>query len=297
MTSHDAKTETSRRSVDLFNAIPSPRREVVPAAPNEDEFSRWTSTAGEVDAPSTYEVLGASIAAITPAEATAKILDYAREGRSRQVHLCNSYTLTLARRDERLTAALADADLNLPDGTPVAWLGRKAGTTGPVRGPGLTVDVFLAGVARDDQRGLRHYLYGGADGVAEAMADALLSRDDRIEIVGAESPPFRPLSDSELKDVAARINASGTDVVWIGLGTPRQDHLVADLAPLVTATLVPVGAAFDFISGRVPEAPELLHGTGFEWLYRLTREPRRLWRRYVLDGARFGVLLITYRGR
>jgi N-acetylglucosaminyldiphosphoundecaprenol N-acetyl-beta-D-mannosaminyltransferase len=130
------------------------------------------------------------------------------------------------------------------------------------------------------------------------MAAELHTRDPRIEIVGTETPPFRPLTAEELDELASRINDSAADIVWIGLGTPRQDYLVSTLSPLVNKTLVPIGAAFDFISGWVPEAPALLHGSGFEWLYRLAREPRRLWRRYVLDGARFAYYLtLTPAGR
>jgi N-acetylglucosaminyldiphosphoundecaprenol N-acetyl-beta-D-mannosaminyltransferase len=194
-----------------------------------------------------------------------------------------------------LAAALNMADLNLPDGSSVAWLGRNSGTTGPVRGPALVVDVMLAGIAEPGSRGVRHYLYGGAEGVATAMAAELLRRDPRIHFVGLETPPYRSLTENELVALADRINRSSADIVWIGLGTPRQDHLIPALAPLVSATLVPIGAAFDFLSGRVPEAPAFLHGSGFEWLYRLLREPRRLWRRYLVDGARFVFLLTAGR--
>ncbi len=267
----------------LHDLIPAPRSEVARQTPSAD-----TTIGGRAVArPPIYDALGFGIAAVSSEAAVELILQYAREGRSRQVHLCNAYTLTLARRDPELARALRSSDLNLPDGAPVAWLGRDAGTRGPVRGPSLTVDVLMAGVAGVDRRGIRHYLYGGATGVAEAMAAELRDRDSRIAIVGTESPPFHTMSAPELAEVAHRINESGADIVWIGLGTPRQDHVVAALAPLVSATLIPVGAAFDFIAGTVAEAPKCFHGSGFEWLYRLVSEPRRLWRRYLVDGARF----------
>ena len=245
--------------------------------------------------PPTYTALGFDIAVVRHADAVAQILRYARGGRSRQVHLCNQYTLTLAQRDEELARALRTADLNLPDGAPIAWLGRKAGTTGPVRGPALTADVFAAGVAGHGRAGVRHYLYGGTAGVADAMADELRRRSPGVEIVATETPPFHRLTPADVRAVADRINRSGAHIAWIGLGTPRQDHLVAALGPLVDATLVPVGAAFDYVAGRVAEAPSFLHGTGFEWLHRLLREPRRLWRRYLVDGARFAYYVLTTR--
>lgn len=274
----------------LLDLIPAPRSEVAGRTPSAD-----TTGSRAIAQPRTYDALGFDITAVTPRAAGELILQYAREGRSRQVHLCNAYTLTLARRDPELARALRSSDLNLPDGAPVAWLGRNAGTRGPVRGPGLTVDVLLAGVAPAGRSGIRHYLYGGAPGVAEAMAAQLHARDSRITIVGTECPPFQRPTAPELAEVAHRIRQSGADIVWIGLGTPRQDHVVAALAPLVSATLIPVGAAFDFIAGTVAEAPKYLHGSGFEWLYRLASEPRRLWRRYLLDGARFLYYVVARR--
>jgi N-acetylglucosaminyldiphosphoundecaprenol N-acetyl-beta-D-mannosaminyltransferase len=286
VTIHDVRTTGDARRLELLELIPAPRTSEPTVRATTDAPGIDTTTTARRAEP-TYKVLDFDLAALRPNAACRRILEFAREGRSREVHLCNSYTLTLARRDNELASALDSADLNLPDGSPVAWLGRKAGTAGPVRGPGLVLDVMSAGVANDGHRGLRHYLYGGAEGVADAMAAELHTRDPRIEIVGTETPPFRPLTAEELDELANRINESAADIVWIGLGTPRQDYLVSKLSPLVNATLVPIGAAFDFISGRIPEAPAILHGSGFEWLYRLAREPRRLWRRYVLDGARF----------
>jgi N-acetylglucosaminyldiphosphoundecaprenol N-acetyl-beta-D-mannosaminyltransferase len=231
----------------------------------------------------TYEVCGVPIAALTPQAAAQAVVDAAQRGGPFQVHLCNAYTLSLVDSDPALCDALRTADANLPDGAPVAWLGRVVGTTVSVRGPGLVGDVARLGAGLN----LRHFLYGGAPGVAEAMADRLRAHAPGLRIVGCESPPYRDLDSAELDEVAARINDSGGQVVWVGLGTPRQDYLVPKLAVRVPAAIVPVGAAFDFWAGRVQEAPKALHGTGLEWLYRLSREPRRLWRRYLIGNPRF----------
>lgn len=232
---------------------------------------------------STYEVCGIPIAAVTPAGATRTIVAAAAEGARLQVHLCNAYTLSLVRSDPVLRDALRGADLNLPDGAPVAWFGRRHGTHGPVRGAALVTDVVRAGV----EHGLGHYLYGGAPGVAEDMAAALLRQIPGARIVGHESPPVGSLDSWNLDEVAARIRDSGASVVWIGLGTPKQDLAVARLGRRLRIPLVPVGAAFDFVAGRRPEAPTYLHGSGLEWLYRLVSEPRRLWRRYLVGNPRF----------
>jgi N-acetylglucosaminyldiphosphoundecaprenol N-acetyl-beta-D-mannosaminyltransferase len=233
--------------------------------------------------PLTYDVCGVAIAALRPASAAAMVVAAASIGASYQVHLCNAYTLSLVGRDSTLAQALSRADLNLPDGTPVAWLGRRRGTAGPVRGPSLVGDVVAQGVAA----GIRHYFYGGAEGVADLVAARLARYAPGFVVVGTETPPYRELTDLELDQLAERIDASGASVVWIGIGTPRQDYLVPVLAARVKAVVVPVGAAFDFWSGRVAEAPALLHGSGIEWAYRLTREPARLWRRYFFGNPRF----------
>lgn len=233
-----------------------------------------------------YQVCSINIAAVSPQRATAILVFAAQRSVSVQVHLCNAYTLSLVERDQELRSALRCADLNLPDGTPVAWLGWQWGVRSPVRGPGLVLDVARSGVAV----GLKHYLYGGASGVAADMAARLRSDVPGIDIVAAESPPHHTLSYDELVKLADRIRLSGANVVWIGLGTPRQDHLVPRVAGLVDGVIVPIGAAFDFLAGRVHEAPRLLHGTGLEWLYRLSREPKRLWRRYLIGNPRFFAL-------
>lgn len=232
---------------------------------------------------SSYDVCGVPITATSWRVAVEAIIAAAAAHRRFEVHLCNAYTLSLVGRDQTLRTALLGADLNLPDGSPVAWLGRKYGTSGAIRGPSLVTDVARAGVPLD----VGHYLYGGAPGVAEDVARELRTRVPGLRIAGTESPPYHSLDDSELDDLASRIEGSDAGIVWIGIGTPRQDYLVPRLASRLDIALVPVGAAFDFIAGRVSEAPAVLHGTGLEWVHRLSRDPRRLWRRYLLGNPRF----------
>jgi N-acetylglucosaminyldiphosphoundecaprenol N-acetyl-beta-D-mannosaminyltransferase len=241
-------------------------------------------------AAATYDVCSVEITATDARGAAARIVDDALAGRSCQVHLCNAYTLSLVDTDDRMRAALVDADLNLADGTPVAWMGRHRGMEGPVRGAELVGEVVRQGNGH-----VRHYLYGGKEGVAEQMATVLASHVPGTSVVGTESPPFTPITDDDLDALVTRVRASGACVLWIGLGTPRQDYLVHRLAPLLSIPVVPIGAAFDFWSGAIKEAPRALHGSGFEWLHRLASEPRRLWRRYLLGNPRF--LLSAWRHR
>jgi N-acetylglucosaminyldiphosphoundecaprenol N-acetyl-beta-D-mannosaminyltransferase len=238
----------------------------------------------------TYAVCSVPIAAVDTSTAAARIVGDAVSGVPCEVHLCNAYTLSLVDDDEQMRTALLAADLNLADGTPVALLGRRHGLAGPVRGTELVGKVARQGVA-----GVRHYLYGGKEGVADLMAAELNRLVPGASVVGTECPPFRPLTDQDLSGLAERVRASGANVLWIGLGTPRQDYLVHTLAPLLSIPVVPVGAAFDFWSGAIREAPRILQGTGLEWVYRLAKEPRRLWRRYLIGNPRF--LLSAWRHR
>ncbi len=149
-------------------------------------------------------------------------------------------------------------------------------------------------------QGLRHYLYGATEDTLAAMRTNLERRHPDIQVVGAESPPFRAIADGELDETVARIRAAGADTVWVGLGAPKQDVMAARLrergaAPLLFA----VGAAFDFIAGTKSRAPAWMQRSGLEWAHRLGSEPGRLWRRYLLGNARFvaGVTQDRLRGR
>lgn len=240
----------------------------------------------------TGRVCGVDIAAVTLDEAAAAIIDAAVRRVPLQVHLCNAYTLSLVDQDQELRSALDASNLNLPDGAPVAWLLRRAGADGPVRGPDLVPAVVEKGAAR----GVRHYFWGGAAGVADRAASRLQESVPGARIAGCESPPFRDLTDAELSSVTERLRASGANVVWVGLGTPRQDYVVPRLSERFDGPVVPVGAAFDFLAGTVPEAPRFLRGTGLEWTYRLASEPKRLWRRYFLGNPRFVAAALRHRG-
>lgn len=250
-----------------------------------DSLPTAPSAPDTVHARTTYDVCGVRISADAPRVAARVLAERGRRGQPFQVHLCNTYTLSLTDRDVALRAALLASDYNLPDGAPVAWLGWRHGVRGPVRGPGLVLAVAEEGVELD----LKHYLLGGAPGVADAMAERLMQLVPHLDIVGCESPPFHDLDADEIAAVGQRVKSAGTNVLWIGVGTPRQDHLVPQIAPVAGCVVIPVGAAFDYLAGRVPEAPQLLQGHGLEWAYRLTREPRRLWRRYLLESPRFAL--------
>ncbi|MFE9643721.1 WecB/TagA/CpsF family glycosyltransferase [Streptomyces sp. NPDC006365] len=210
----------------------------------------------------------------------------ARQGSD--VHLSNAYTLALADRDTELRGVLRSASLNLPDGQSVVWANQllHRGTPLPstrVYGPDLLLDVFALGQNTD----VRHFLLGSTPHVLEGLHRELRRRFPKARIVGTCSPPFGPLSADELRRQAEEIRAADADIVWVGLGTPKQDRWAADLCTQLPVVAVAVGAAFDFVAGAKRQAPSWMQSNGLEWMFRLGCEPRRLWRRYLFGNARF----------
>lgn len=233
-----------------------------------------------------FRCCGVRIDAVTLDRAVERVRGFAEDGAGRAIHLCNAYTLALARREPAFAAAVNRGDLNLADGTPLTWVGRRVGFAHMRRrvyGPDLMEATIRAGRSW----GLRHYLYGSTPDVVHTLARRLSELAPGVEIVGAESPPFRTLTPDEEEELVHRIEASGPDLVWVGLGTPKQDLFVDRFRSRLGATLIAVGAAFDFHAGTKRQAPGWVQHHGLEWLFRLAVEPRRLWRRYLVGNALF----------
>jgi len=204
----------------------------------------------------------------------------------RAVHLCNAYTLSLARHDPELRYRLNQGNLNLPDGMPLIWVGRRLGLDhldGRVYGP----DLMLATMDRGRKLGLRHYLHGSTDEVLTMLEAELRRRLPGVDIVGRDAPPFRELTAEEEFALEQHLVDLRPDMVWVGLGTPKQDAFVHHFRYRAPSTFVAVGAAFDFISGAKRQAPVWMQERGLEWAYRLAREPWRLGKRYLVGNARF----------
>ncbi len=231
---------------------------------------------------------GVRIDALALDAAVACLERLACAGKSRVVHLCNANNLALALRDAEYRRLLNEGDLNLPDGAPLVLLAKHVGARDldqqhRPRG----VDVFLRSIERSQHSGVRHYLYGSDQSTLEALAQRLRATYPSAPIVGTESPPFRPLTEEEKQAVVDRLRSSRAQIVWVALGTPRQDEFLGELRDRVDAVLVAVGAAFDFAAGAKPEAPVWLQRHGLEWFFRLGTEPRRLWKRYVVGNVLF----------
>lgn len=207
----------------------------------------------------------------------------------RRGYICVSavHTVMAAREDDELRAAVLAADLVVPDGQPLVWALNAFGhrLRNRVYGPTL----MWKACERAARTGQAFFLYGGRDPAAlEALERRLTSAHPGLRIAGRHCPPFRPLTAAEEAAVAEEIDASGADVVWVGLGVPKQEKWMAAMRPRLRApVLVGVGAAFDFHAGLVAQAPAWMQSRGLEWVFRLAQEPRRLWPRYVRYNPRF----------
>ncbi|MDQ1174268.1 N-acetylglucosaminyldiphosphoundecaprenol N-acetyl-beta-D-mannosaminyltransferase [Microbacterium testaceum] len=203
----------------------------------------------------------------------------------------NSYCIVLASQSADYRKTLTSNSVNFPDGTPLAWLvnlKRKTKVTQKaVRGP----EVFERMLLTDPSRDLRQFLLGGTSESLALIEERVGSAMAGANIVGSWAPPFQPVEEM-IDEASERIRAANPDLVWVGLGTPKQDFIAALLSKHSDATFVCVGAAFDFLSGTVPEAPRFLRGSGFEWVYRFIKEPRRLWRRYLIGNAQFAAIAL-----
>lgn len=235
----------------------------------------------------TVEILGVPISRITPTSALAAIEGWVDAKAGAYVCACDVHSLMRARSDPTHLAALRGAALVTPDGQPVVWSARARGIADMSRvcGPDL-----LPLVCRTLAGKTRHYFLGGATGVAEQLA-AKLKRDiPTLDVVGTESPPYREPTADERAATIERIKRSGANIVWIGLGCPKQERWMLDHHDrLPGVVLVGVGAAFDFHTERVRRAPPWMRDNGLEWLHRLVSEPRRLWQRYLVLAPRFAV--------
>jgi len=233
-----------------------------------------------------FGVLGVWIDAVDQRRAQEAIESWITDRQRSYVCVSNVHSVMEARRDESLRAVFNAAGLAVPDGMPLVWVGRLRGRRDVRRvyGPDLTLQLC----ERAARRGFTCFFYGGGPGVAERLAEALSRRFPGLRVVGAEAPPFRPLTTEEDEEAVRRINAAAPDVVFVGLGCPKQERWMAEHRERLHApVLLGVGAAFDFHTGLMPQAPRWMMGAGLEWLFRLWQEPRRLWRRYLIYNPLF----------
>lgn len=249
-----------------------------------------TSAAARVD------VLGVEVSAVDPQSALDIVTGWVERREAQYLCVTGVHGVMESQRDEALRQIHNRSGLTVPDGMPLVWCAHQAGAehVRRVYGP----DLMLAVLERAAERGWSSYFYGGAPGVPEDLAAAMGRRFPGLRVAGAESPPFRELTADESTQMVARINAAAPDLVWVGLSTPKQERwMAAHRAAMDAPALFGVGAAFDFHTGRVRQAPAWMQQRGLEWAFRLGVEPRRLWRRYLRNNPAFVAAVLRRRPR
>ncbi|MDY8108788.1 WecB/TagA/CpsF family glycosyltransferase [Fulvimarina sp. 2208YS6-2-32] len=243
-----------------------------------------------------FDVLGVPVSAIGPADGVRIVEAFVRHRVKTFVCVTGVHGVIECRDDEALLSIHRRAGMVTPDGMPLVWWARRNGLAhvSRVYGPSL----MRALCARAGHNHLRHFFYGGGAGVAADLRLALIRETPGLNVVGTYEPPFRPLREAEAQAMVEAINRAAPDIVWVGLGTPKQERWMnAYRDRLEAPVLIGVGAAFDFLSGRQVQAPQILQRSGLEWAYRLCREPRRLGRRYLNIVPRFLTLAIVHHVR
>jgi|SRR6185437_16121453 len=223
-------------------------------------------------------LLGVEIDALNMALALSLIAERLRNGPKGYVCAVSVHGVLEAMRNKAVADALAQAAIALPDGTPTVWVGRLQGcrVMDHVTGPAIMREIFR----RAEFRSYSHFFYGGQPGVAEELAAGLLRQYPWVNVVGTYTPPFRDLTADEELQLISSINQLNPDIVWVGISTPRQDLFMRKILPHIhTRLMFGVGAAFDFLTGRIRNCPPWMKRAGLHWLHRLAQDPRRLWRR------------------
>jgi len=236
-------------------------------------------------------ILGVSVHPTSYQEAVAQITSWAKWKESRYVCAANVHMVMEAHDSPTFMQVVNDADLVTPDGMPLVWVMRRLGFPHQERvyGPDLMIKLIEASA----QNSIPIGFYGGSSQVLGDLVNRIKEEYHSPEIAYSFSPPFRPLSSEEDATITDRINAAGMRILFVGLGCPKQEQWMARHKGKISAVMVGVGAAFDFYAGRMPQAPSCIQKAGLEWMYRLFKEPRRLWKRYLVHNPRFAVLALN----
>jgi len=229
-------------------------------------------------------VLGVPVDALDMDDAIALIAERLQFGPKGYVCAIGVHGILEALRDRTVASALGNAAIGLPDGTPTVWVGRLQGhlTMNHVTGPAIMREFF----SHRQFAGYSHYFYGGKASVAVELATTMRRQFPWIKVAGTFTPPFTSLTPNQESDIIARINDARPDIIWVGISTPRQDVFMQRMIPhLDTRLMFGVGAAFDFLTGRIRDCPLWVKQAGLHWLQRLVQDPRRLWRRNLTNTA------------
>ena len=266
--------------IELMIAKSKDAESFLPVSPTASDVSASRNIPGRVN------VLGVGISKLNLESATRAVADALASGLRGYACITGVHGVSEAQADPSFRQILNRSWLTTPDGMPMVWMGKlqRVRDMGRVYGPDLMLKVceFTEG------RGYRHFFYGGAEGVAGELIGCLRKKFPKLEVAGSYTPPFRPLTPEEDKQLVAQVAAHRPDIFWVGLSTPKQERFMAEYSGKLDARLFfGVGAAFDFHAGRVPQAPKWMQASGLEWLFRLKCEPRRLWKRYLKNNPLF----------
>jgi N-acetylglucosaminyldiphosphoundecaprenol N-acetyl-beta-D-mannosaminyltransferase len=237
-----------------------------------------------------FNILGVKINATDIPRATDSILKIIETKQKAYICVAPVATIVDAQKDKEYLKTVNASVMTVPDGMPVVWLGKLQGEkVGRTYGPDLMSELCDKG----REFGIKHFLYGGNDQTNELLVTKLKEKYPGIIITGFYAPGILKVKEVESQVVLDKINQAKPDILWVGLGSPKQDYWMSiHRDKLEVPVMVGVGAAFDFISGVKPKAPKWMQRSGLEWLFRLCNEPRRLWRRYLLGNTYFIYLLI-----
>ena len=236
--------------------------------------------------PARYNLFGVQVSSTCYDEVVARLMQAAQAGKPALADFMPVHLLTEVARRHDLRAMLDDFDIVAPDGQPVRWAlnwFHRAGLTDRVYGPELMRRLCAAAA----EKGVSVYLYGGTEDVLAKLQERMRAWFPNLKIAGAESPPFRPLTDEEHEQATRRINVSGAGIVFIGIGSPKQEVFAHRHRADIHAVQLCVGAAFDFHAGVKKMAPAWMQKRGLEWLFRITQEPGRLWKRYLVANSTY----------
>jgi N-acetylglucosaminyldiphosphoundecaprenol N-acetyl-beta-D-mannosaminyltransferase len=245
----------------------------------------WENLGAAIDIPR-CDVLGVDVSAVNMQMAVHQIHEWVTRRERNYVCITGVHGVMESQRDPLLKQIHNQAGMVTPDGMPMVWVNKLRGNShvSRVYGPDLMLEVCGLSLRKN----WKHFFYGGADGVADLLAQRLTERFPGLQVAGTHCPPFRKLTDEEDRAIVQKINASGADVVWVGLSTPKQEYWMHDhVGRLAAPVMVGVGAAFDFHAGLKSQAPRWMQKSGLEWFYRLCTEPQRLWKRYLTNNPLF----------
>ncbi|MCR5789510.1 MAG: WecB/TagA/CpsF family glycosyltransferase [Lachnospiraceae bacterium] len=230
-------------------------------------------------------ILGVSFTVAGLKEAACYLTEHVKELGGRYICFSNVHTTVTAKEDEAYRAVLNGSVFTFADGKPIVTCLRKKGFPGAERvaGPDFMTEVFV----RSEGTGISHFFYGSTEETLKQLSKVLSSRYPGLSVAGMISPPFRPLSDEEDAAMVERINASGADLVWVGLGAPKQEKWMQAHQDKISGVMLGVGAGFDFHAGTVRRAPLWMQKCGLEWFYRLLQDPGRLFKRYLVTNTKF----------